>query len=102
MEMPGRGLSVRDIEDAVEDETGRLLLSKTAVSEIGKQLWADCQRFVRRDLAFHRSYAGAASGLPLGYVASTTTTFLHPPNTGSLINAGITGMILSLSRKRGP
>jgi putative transposase len=51
VEMLARGLSVRDIEDAFRDETGRLLLSKTAVSEIGKQLWADYQEFVRRDLA---------------------------------------------------
>ena len=39
--MLARGLSVRDIEDAFKDETGRLLLSRTAVSEIGKQLWED-------------------------------------------------------------
>ena len=49
--MLARGLSVRDIEDAFEDETGRLLLSKTAVSEIGKQLWEDYQAFKSRDLA---------------------------------------------------
>ena len=41
MELLARGLSVRDIEDAFKDETGRLLLSKTAISEIGKQLWED-------------------------------------------------------------
>jgi hypothetical protein len=33
-----RGLSVRDIEDAFKDVTGRLLLSKTTVAEIGGQL----------------------------------------------------------------
>ena len=49
--MLARGLSVRDIEDAFEDETGRLLLSKTAVYEIGKQLWEDYQAFKSRDLA---------------------------------------------------
>ena len=38
IEMLARGLSVRDIEDAFRDETGRLLLSKTAVSEIGERL----------------------------------------------------------------
>ena len=36
VELLARGLSVRDIEDAFRDETGRLLLSKTAVSEIGE------------------------------------------------------------------
>jgi hypothetical protein len=35
VELLARGLSVRDIEDAFKDESGRLLLSKTAVSEIG-------------------------------------------------------------------
>lgn len=44
------GLSVRDIEDAFRDETGRLLLSKTAVSEIRERLWADYQEFAPRDL----------------------------------------------------
>jgi len=43
VEMLARGLSVRDIEDAFRDETGRLLLSRTAVAEIGKQLWEDYQ-----------------------------------------------------------
>jgi transposase-like protein len=51
VEMLARGLSVRDIEDAFKDETGRLLLSKTAVAEIGKQLWEDYQAFKSRDLA---------------------------------------------------
>jgi transposase-like protein len=36
IEMLARGLSVRDIEDAFKDETGRLLLSRTAVSELGE------------------------------------------------------------------
>ena len=49
--MLARGLSVRDIEDAFRDETGRLLLSKTAVSEIGERLWADYQEFAKRDLS---------------------------------------------------
>jgi putative transposase len=51
VEMLARGLSVRAIEDAFKDETGRLLLSRTAVSEIGKQLWEDYQAFKSRDLA---------------------------------------------------
>jgi transposase-like protein len=40
---------VRDIEDAFRDESGRLLLSKTAVAEMGKQLWDDYQEFKSRD-----------------------------------------------------
>jgi len=50
IEMLARGLSVRDIEDAFKDETGRLLLSRTAVSELGERLWADYQEFATRDL----------------------------------------------------
>jgi transposase-like protein len=53
IELLARGLSVRDIEDAFKDETGRLLLSKTAVSEIGARLWADYQEFCKRDLGEH-------------------------------------------------
>ena len=51
IEMLARGLSVRDIEDAFKDEQGRLLLSRTAVSEIGERLWADYQDFAGRDLS---------------------------------------------------
>ncbi|MER9452002.1 transposase, partial [Mesorhizobium sp. M0254] len=49
VELLPRGLSVRDIEDAFRDESGRLLLSKTAVSEIGERLWANYQEFATRD-----------------------------------------------------
>ena len=51
VELLARGLSVRDIEDAFRDENGRLLLSRTAVSELGEQLWADYQDFASRDLS---------------------------------------------------
>jgi transposase-like protein len=51
VELLARGLSVRDIEDVFKDETGRLLLSRTAVSEIGERLWADYQEFAGRDLS---------------------------------------------------
>ena len=51
IEMLARGLSVRDIEDAFKDESGRLLLSRTAVSELGERLWADYQAFAGRDLS---------------------------------------------------
>ena len=49
VELLARGLSV--IEDAFKDESGRLLLSRTAVSEIGERLWADYQEFASRDLS---------------------------------------------------
>src|SRR5439155_56230 len=51
IEMLARGLSVRDIEDAFKDESGRLLLSKTAVSQLGERLWEDYQAFAKRDLS---------------------------------------------------
>src|SRR5215813_985563 len=51
IEMLARGLSVRDIEDAFKDESGRLLLSKTAVSQLGERLWEDYQAFANRDLS---------------------------------------------------
>ena len=51
VELLARGLSVRDIEDAFRDEAGRLLLSRTAVSELGERLWADYQDFIQRDLS---------------------------------------------------
>jgi transposase-like protein len=42
---------VRDIEDAFKDESGRLLLSKSAVSQLGERLWEDYQAFAQRDLS---------------------------------------------------
>ncbi len=50
VEMYARGLSVRDIEAAFTDETGRCVLTKTAVSELSERLWADYQAFAGRDL----------------------------------------------------
>ncbi len=53
VEMFARGLSVRDIEDAFRNDKGELLLSRTAVSEIGERLWQDYQEFATRDLGGH-------------------------------------------------
>ena len=53
VEMLARGLSVRDIEDAFRADDGQLLLSRTAVSELGEQLWRDYQDFASRDLSEH-------------------------------------------------
>jgi hypothetical protein len=53
VELLARGLSVRDIEDAFKDESGRLLLSRTAVSELGERLWEDYHGFAQRDLSEH-------------------------------------------------
>ena len=43
VELLARGLSMRNIEDAFRNESGRLLLLRTAMSEIGERLWADYQ-----------------------------------------------------------
>ncbi len=51
VEMYARGLSVRDIEAAFNDESGRCALTKSAASELTERLWADYQAFAGRDLA---------------------------------------------------
>jgi putative transposase len=51
IEMYARGLSTRDIEALFADESGRSLLSRTAVSEITERLWAEYEAFATRDLA---------------------------------------------------
>jgi transposase-like protein len=50
-EMYARGLSVRNIEDALQDATGKPLLSRTAVSELTETLWEDYEAFCERDLS---------------------------------------------------
>jgi len=49
--MYARGLSVRNIEDALPDATGDTLLWRTAVSELTEALWEDYQAFCERDLS---------------------------------------------------
>ena len=51
IEMYARGLSVRDIEAAFVDESGRCVLTKSAVSAVTERLWADYQAFATRDLS---------------------------------------------------
>lgn len=51
-EMYARGLSTRDVEECFKDQdTGDLLISRTAVSEITDRLWEDYQAFCERDLS---------------------------------------------------
>ena len=50
VEMYARGLSTRDIEDALEEATGDRLLSRTAVSQITDVLWDEYEAFAERDL----------------------------------------------------
>lgn len=51
VEMYARGLSMRDIEKAFTDETGRCALSKSAASQVAEKLWQDYQAFAVRDLS---------------------------------------------------
>jgi len=51
VEMYARGLSTRDIEDALEEATGNRLLSRTAVSQITEVLWEEYEAFAERDLS---------------------------------------------------
>jgi putative transposase len=51
VEMYARGLSTRDIEDALEEATGDRLLSRTAVSQVTDVLWDEYEAFAERDLS---------------------------------------------------
>ena len=74
VELLARGLSVRDIEDVFKDETGRLLLSRTAVSEIGERLWADYQEFAGRDLSEYDIAYSASRAAPQSSTASPSAS----------------------------
>ncbi len=50
IEMYARGLSVRDIESAFVDESGRCVLTRSAVSVVTERLWEDYQAFASRPL----------------------------------------------------
>ena len=58
IEMYTRGMSTRDIEDAIEEATGERMLSRTAVSRLTDILWEDYAAFTQRDL----------SGFPVVYL----------------------------------
>jgi putative transposase len=51
VEMYARGLSTRDIEDALEEATGDRLLSRTAVSQITEVLWDEYEAFAECNLS---------------------------------------------------
>lgn len=52
VEMYARGLSTRDIEEALRDKSsGEILLSKDGVSELTEELWEEYERFCERDLS---------------------------------------------------
>jgi putative transposase len=51
VEMYARGLSTRDIEEALQEATGDRLLSRTAVSQLTDVLWEEYEAFAQRDLS---------------------------------------------------
>ena len=67
---------MRDIEDAFKDETGRLLLSKTAVSQLGERLWEDYQAFAGRDLSEYEIAYLFVDGIPVTHRRAIRTTNL--------------------------
>lgn len=51
LEMYARGLSTRDIEATLTDEEGRPLLSRSAMSRLSEELYAEYEAFATRDLS---------------------------------------------------
>jgi len=51
VEMYARGCSTRDIEDLLKDEQGRILLSRSAVSQLNDRLWQEYELFCKTDLS---------------------------------------------------
>jgi putative transposase len=51
VEMYARGCSTRDIEDLLKDDQGRLLLSKSGVSQLNERLWEEYELFCKADLS---------------------------------------------------
>jgi transposase-like protein len=51
VEMYAKGLSTRDIEDALYEATGDQLLSKSSVSRVSEVLWSEYEEFQKRDLS---------------------------------------------------
>jgi transposase-like protein len=50
-EMYARGLSTRDIEDALVEATGDIVLSRSSVSRVTEVLWEEYEAFKSRDLS---------------------------------------------------
>ena len=89
-ELLARGLSVRDIEDAFKDEEGRLLLSRTAVSEMGERLWQDHLDFSTRDLSEYE------------VIYLICRRHCRAPASGAEARAGAGGLGLLRQRGEGP
>jgi putative transposase len=94
VEMYARGLSVRDIEAAFTDETGRCVLTKSAVSELTERLWAEYQAFAGRDLEeFRVLYLyvdGIAERLHLGQPREAVLAAWGIVESGAKVLLGLT------------
>jgi transposase-like protein len=81
VETSTHGLSTRDIEALFTAETGASLLSRSAVSQIRKQLWAEYEEFARRDLSAFAVVSlfvdGIAERLHLGQPREALARLLH-------------------------
>jgi len=53
LEMYARGMSTRDIEDALYEATGDQVISKSAVSRISEKLYEEFEAFQNRDLSVY-------------------------------------------------
>lgn len=51
VEMYARGCSTRDIEELLKDESGNILLSKSAISSLNQRLWEEYEAFCKTDLS---------------------------------------------------
>jgi len=51
VEMYARGCSTRDIEELLKDESGNILLSRSAVSQLNIRLWEEYEAFCKTDLS---------------------------------------------------
>jgi transposase-like protein len=51
VEMYARGMSTRDIEDALQEATGERVLSKSAASRVSEKLYEDFEAYQNRDLS---------------------------------------------------
>jgi putative transposase len=51
VEMYARGCSTRDIEELLKDESGNILLSKSAISSLNQRLWEEYESFCKTDLS---------------------------------------------------
>jgi hypothetical protein len=92
--MYARGLSVRDIEAAFTDESGRCVLSRTAASELTERLGADYQAFASRELGeFKVLYLfvdGIAEKLHLGQPREAVLAAWGITETGQKVLLGLT------------